>query len=171
MAGVPTRRRRRRRAPYAHGIGAPRVDLRARCRTPSRLIAGMKLFGRGAAGQGGTRDAVFCISCAHFCVVSAKSPWATSAIRRCCPGAKSLSLVVTLPQHAWLMLRQWHTRVSALCRPHGHLAGQMREKRPCWQQRACGAVPGFATLRACVPLGCSLPSRADRPRRWRGCPS
>ena len=29
-------------------------------------------------------------------------------------------------------------------------------------QRAGGAWPGFATLVACVPLGCSLPSRADR---------
>src|SRR5579859_5194595 len=48
-------------------------DLRADARIcapdagpPSRLMAGMKLLVRGAAGQGGTRDAVLCVSSARF---------------------------------------------------------------------------------------------------------
>src|SRR5438128_11574480 len=70
MAGFPARRRPRRRAAHAHRHRVHELmcgDLRARCRgPPSRLMAGMKLLVRPAAGQGGTRDAVLCISSAQF---------------------------------------------------------------------------------------------------------
>jgi hypothetical protein len=53
------------------------------------------------------------------------------------------------------------------CGPPGHPpCGPPRDipaaRAPGLAERVCEAVAGFATLGACVPLGCSLPSRADR---------